>query len=303
MSAWTLPGLVAVALAGALVLACLEQAVARVPVDPGEILRRAAAQVAQPLAVPQRPDAWLYHLAPALLLVAAVVALAMVPWTPGFRGIELSTGLIAFAAALAYVTPAVFMAGWGAGRALAVVGAFRFLALMLAYAMPLAMVLTAVAAPAESLRPAAIVAAQEHVPMVLVQPVAFALFVPSAMAVALLAPFDLAHAPGELEGGAFSQYTGLHAAVVALARRVLALAVAGMTAALFLGGWHGPLLPDAAWMALKTLAVAALMLWAGRALPRVPLDRLLGLAWKVAIPVAILVIAWGGLVTIIFYTP
>jgi NADH-quinone oxidoreductase subunit H len=182
-------------------------------------------------------------------------------------------------------------------------GGFRFLALMLAFAMPLAMVLTAAAAPAESLRPAALVAVQDVVPMGLVQPLALLLFVPSAMAVALLAPFDLATAPDELEGGAFSEYTGLHAAIVALARRVLLLAVAGMTAALFLGGWHGPLLPDAVWMTLKTLGVAALMLWGGRRLPRVRLDVLLGFAWKVAIPAAIGAIAWSGLVTILFYTP
>jgi len=123
------------------------------------------------------------------------------------------------------------------------------------------------------------------------------------MAVALLPPFDLATAPEELGGGAFGQYAGVHAGMVALARRILVLALSGMTAALFLSGWHGPLLPPALWMALKTLAVAAGLLWAGRRFPRVELDRLLSLAWKVAIPAAIGAIAWAGLVTLLFYTP
>ena len=74
-----------------------------------------------------------------------------------------------------------------------------------------------------------------------------------------------------------------------------------MTAALFLGGWHGPLLPDAVWMAAKTLAVAALMLWAGRRFPRVEIDRLLSFAWKVAIPLAIAAIVYAGLLTLFFY--
>ena len=301
MSAWTPPAILAVALAGAWALACLERVVAGGAPAPRLVLHDAAVLLRRPLTVPERPDAWLYHLAPPLLLLAAVVALATVPWAPGFRGIDLSTGVILFVAALAYVAPAVFMAGWGSGRPLAVVGGFRFLALMLAYAMPLAMVITAVAAPAESLRPAAIVEVQHAVPSVLVQPLAFALFVPAAMAVALLAPFDLAHARTELGGGVFAQYGGLHAALVALAQRVLLLAVAGMTAALFLSGWHGPLLPPALWMAVKTLGVAALMLAAGRRLPRVPLDRLLNRAWTVAIPASIGVIAWGGLATLLFY--
>lgn len=301
MSNWTPLAILALALGGAWAVACVEQAVAGVRVAPALVLRRAAGQLDQPLAVPAGRDAWLYHLAPPLLLVAAVVALATVPWAPGFRGVDLSTGAILFSAALAYVTPAVFMAGWGAGRPLAVLGGFRFVALMLGFAMPLAMVVTAVAAPAESLRPAAIVEVQHTVPMVVVQPLAAVLFVPAAMAVALLAPFDLADATTELEGGAFSEYTGLHAGLIALAQKVLVLAIAGMTAALFLAGWQGPLLPPAIWMALKTGAVVAGMLWAGRRLPRFELERLLTFAWVVAIPAAIGVIVLGGLITLLFY--
>jgi NADH-quinone oxidoreductase subunit H len=240
-------------------------------------------------------------MAPGLVVLASVAALAFVPWAPGFRGIDLSTGAIAFAAALAYVTPALFMAGWGAGRPLAVVGGFRWIALMLAYAMPIAMVLTAVAAPAGSLRPTDIVDVQHAVPMALVQPLAFALWLPAILAVCFLPPFDLPQAESELGGGAFSEYRGLDAALIWLAQRVLLVAVSGMTAALFLSGWYGPLLPPAAWMAVKSLSVAALLLWAGRVVPRLEIDRVLSLAWKVANPLAILAIVWGGLVTLVFY--
>jgi len=303
VSAATPFAVLALAVAGALVVACLEQAVAGSPVSPSLVLRRAWRQVDQPLSVPRQYDTWLFHLAPPLLLLAAVVALAMVPWAPGFRGVDLPTGAILFAGALAYVTPAVLMAGWGGGRPLALLGGFRFVALMLAFAMPLAMVITAVAAPAESLRPAAIVDVQHAVPSALAQPLALVLWLPAAMAVAMLPPFDVASAPEELAGGAFGRYRGLHAGMVALARRILVLAIAGMTAALFLSGWHGPLLPPVVWMAAKTVAVAAGMLWAGRRSPRVEVDDVLTLAWKVAIPASIVAIAWSGLVTLLFYAP
>jgi len=193
------------------------------------------------------------------------------------------------------------MAGWASGRPLSVVGGFRFLALMLAYEMPIVMAVTAAAAPAESLRPTYIVDVQAAVPMVISQPLAFALFLPSVMAVAFIRPFDLPQADSELGGGAFANYSGLHSLVIALAQKVLVLAAAGMTVALFLGGWHGPLLPDAVWMALKTAALAALMIWAGRRIPRFEIESLLAFAWKWAIPAAILAIAWGGLVTLFFY--
>lgn len=301
MSDFTPLAVLAVALAGAGVTALLEQVVAGLRPSPHALFTSVGTTLRQPLSRPEMRDGWLFHLAPGLLLLAAVAALAFVPWAPGFRGIDLSTGVIAFAAALAYVTPAVFMAGWGAGRPFAVLGAFRWLALMLAYAMPLAMVTTAVAAPAGSLRPADIVDVQHAVPMALVQPLALALWLPAVLGVCFLPPFDVPQADGELAGGAFSEYRGLDAAVVGLAQRVLLVAVSGMTAALFLSGWHGPLLPPALWMVLKTVAVAALLLWAGRQVPRMEIDRVLSWAWKVANPLAIVGIVWAGLVTLLFY--
>ena len=295
MSDLTPLAIVAVALGGAAVIAMLERLV--VGVRPAS----AVAALREPLSRPDVRDGWLFHLAPGLLLLAAVAALAFVPWAPGFRGVDLSTGAIGFPAALAYVTPAIFMAGWGAGRPPAVVGGFRWLALMLAYAMPLAMVVTAVAAPAASLRVSDIVEVQHAVPMAVAQPLALALWLPAVLAVGFLPPFDLPQAGSELGGGAFSEYRGLDAALVILAQRVLLLAGSGMTAALFLSGWHGPLLPPAAWMALKTLAVAGFLLWAGRRLPRLEIDRVLSYAWKVANPLAILAIGWAGLLTLLFY--
>lgn len=293
--------ILAVALGGAGVLWLLEQLVAERRLAPAALVRRASFTLRQPLAMPDVKDAWLYHGAPGLLLIGAVLALATVPWAPGFRGLDFETGAILYSAALAYVTPAVFMAGWGAGRPLAVVGGFRFIALMLAYEMPIVMAVTAAGAPAESLRPSAIVEVQHAVPLAVSQPLAFVLFLPSVMAVAFIPPFDLPQAEGELGGGAFASYTGVHAAVVALAQKVLVLGAAGMTAALFLGGWHGPLLPDAAWMVVKTGAVAALMLLAGRHVPRVRIDRLLSFAWRIAIPLAIAAIVWAGLTTLVVY--
>lgn len=301
MSWWSLAGVAGVVCAGAFAVAMLEAAVAGRRPSVAATTTRALALVRRPIARPWAIDAWLYHLAPPLLLTAAVLALAVVPWTPEFRGLDFNTGAILFSAALAYVTPAILMAGWGSGQTGSVVGGFRFLALMLAYEMPIVMAVTAAAAPAESLRPTYIVDVQAAVPMAVSQPVAFALFLPSVMAVAFIRPFDLPQADSELGGGAFAHYTGAHAAIVSLAQKVLIVAAAGMTVALFLGGWHGPWFPDWAWMGAKTLGLVALMLWVGRRLPRFEIEGLLSFAWKFAIPAAIGAIAWGGLVTLLFY--
>lgn len=301
MSNWTPLAILAVALVGALGTAVIEQALITGAVHPGRLLRGGVATLRQPLSRPDQRDATLFHGAPVLLVLSAVTALAFVPWAPGFRGIDLTIGAIAVPAALAYVTPAIFMAGWGSGRPLAVLGGFRWVALMLAYAMPIAMVITAVAAPAGSLRLTDIVAVQHAVPMGLVQPLALALWLPAALAVCYLAPFDLPQAGAELGGGAFAEYTGLDAALIWLAQRILLVTMAAMTVVLFGAGWQGPLLPPAAWMILKTAAVIALALWAGQRIPRVQLDRVVPLAWKVANPLALVAITYAGLVTLLFY--
>ena len=302
MSAWTPVAILGVAITGAAAISLLEQLVAGRRPEPARLARGALATLREPISRPDVRDGWLFHMAPGSLLLAAVAALAFVPWAPGFRGIDVSTGVIGFAAALAYVTPAIFMAGWGSGRPLAVLGGFRWLALMLAFAMPIAMVSTAVAAPAGSLRPTDIIEVQHAIPMGLVQPLALALWLPAALAVCFLPPFDIPQAAGELGGGAFSEYRGLDAALIGFAQRVLILALSGMTAVLFLGGWQGPLLPPALWMALKTASVAALHLWVGGRIPRLQHDRVLSLAWKVANPLALVAIAISGLLTLVFYT-
>jgi NADH-quinone oxidoreductase subunit H len=301
MSGLTPIAVLAVALGGAALVALLEQVLDGGLPAPAAMVRSTVATLRQPVRRPGTYDTWLFHMAPGLLFVAAVVALATVPWAPGFRGLDFDAGVILFGGALAYVTPAIFMAGWGTGTPLGVVGGFRWLAAMLAYAMPLAMVVTAVAAPAGSLRPTDIADVQHAVPMALVQPLAFALWLPTIAAVCFLPPFDFPQAGSELGGGAFAGYRGLDAALIWLAQRVLLVAVAGMTATLFLSGWHGPVLPPAAWMALKSAAVAAFLLWAGRRLPRLEIDRVLSLAWKVANPLAILAIVIAGGLTLAFY--
>lgn len=302
MSDVTPVAVIGIAIAGAVAIALLESVVVgRLPA-PGAMVRRAAAVARQPLSAPEVPDAILYHGAPALLLIASLLALAMVPWAPGFRGIDVNIGALLFPAVLGYVAPAILMAGWGAGRPHSVIGGFRFLAVLLAYEMPLVMAITAVAAPAGSLRPVEIMAVSAPVPQAIVQPLALALFAPAVLAVCFLPPFDVAQSPGELGGGAFSEYTGLHRALVWLSQRILLLAAAGMTATLFFGGWLGPALPPAMWMALKTAALAWIALWAGRRLPRVELDRTLPFVWKVAVPAAIGAIGIAGLITRFFYS-
>jgi NADH-quinone oxidoreductase subunit H len=202
-------------------------------------------------------------------------------------------------AALAYVMGALLMAGWGPDGAYAMVGGFRFLGQLVGYSMLIVMPITAVAMRAESLMTTAIVESQVTLWNAAYQPVGFVVFVVAAMAVCFLPPFDLPTAPGELAGGIEAEYTGWRLAVMRLARMVLVVTLAASIVVFYLGGWLGPVLPPWAWTAIKTLAVAAAMLVAGRYLPRVREEHFLAWCWKYGIPLALLNIFYVGVLLLV----
>ncbi len=246
--------------------------------------------------VPRKPDRIFFEAAPPLLLVSAVMAAAVLPLAPGLILADLATGALFVNAALAYVMVALLMAGWGPDGAYAMVGGFRFLGQLVAYSMLIVMPITAVAMRAESLLTTEVVASQASLWNIVYQPLGFALFFLAAMAVAFVPPFDLPTAPGELAGGVEAEYTGWRLAVMRLARALLVFTVALAVTVFYLGGWLGPVLPPWAWSALKTLAVAAVMLFAGRYVPRLREADVLAWGWKYGIPLALLNIFYVGAV-------
>ncbi|QIN84480.1 NADH-quinone oxidoreductase subunit H [Rubrobacter tropicus] len=249
--------------------------------------------------VPRKSDRIFFEVGPVLLLVSAVLAAAVLPLAPGLIVADLATGALFVNAALAYVMVALVMAGWGPDGAYAMVGGFRFLGQLIGYSMPIVMAIVGVAMRAESLLTTAIVESQAALPNAIYQPAGFVVFSVAAMSVCFLPPFDLPTAPGELAGGTMAEYTGWRLAVVRLARAVLVVTLAAAITVFYLGGWNGPVLPPWAWTAAKTLAVAAVMLVAGRYVPRVREEHMLAWYWKIGIPLALLNILYVGVVLVV----
>ncbi len=249
--------------------------------------------------LPRQADRLFFETAPILLLVAAVLAASVLPLGPDLVIVNLYTGALFINAALAYVMVALVMAGWGPNGAYAMVGGWRFLGQLIAYSMLIVMPITAVAMDAQSLLNTDVVEAQRSLWNAVEQPLGFALFFLAAMAVCFLPPFDLPTAPGELAGGVMAEYTGARLAVMRLARMVLVITLAAAVTVFYLGGWLGPVLPPWAWTALKTLFVAAVMLFAGRYAPRLREAHLLAWFWKLGIPLALANILWVGIVLLL----
>lgn len=248
---------------------------------------------------PRQRDKVFYESAPLLLIVAASLAIAVLPVSGSLILSPMATGALFVNAALAYVMVALLMAGWAPNGVYALIGGWRFLGQLVAYSMPIVMAITATVMRAESMAVEKIAHSQSELWNIVYQPVGFALFYLAALALAFLPPFDLPQARGELAGGIFSSYTGWRQATIRLARLLLVLALSLAVVAFFLGGWTGPWLPPAVWLYVKTLIVACSFYGIGRYVPRIRHYDTLEWSWKFATPAALFNIFWVGVLLLL----
>jgi NADH-quinone oxidoreductase subunit H len=230
-------------------------------------------------------DSVLGRIGGAVLPVAALLAAAVLPL--GERPVaDLSVGIVWFNAMEVLAWAAVWMVGWGSNSVLGLVGGYRFVAQGLAYELPHMFAIITAALGAESLRLTTIVDAQRDLWFVAIMPVAFVVYLMSAAAMAFWGPFD-APVGRDVAGGAAVELSGVDRLVFAGGRWLLLVVAAAMAVPLFLGGGAGPVLPAWAWVAVKTAAVLALLLWLRHRFPTVRMDRYVEFAWVVLIPLTI----------------
>jgi NADH-quinone oxidoreductase subunit H len=290
---WAIPVLLGAMLAFAWFAASLDAAVAARAAGRrlgGEVLLAPVRESLRLLLV-QRvsttlPDENSWRLAIATLLVTAASASAVIPLAPGLAVTDLLVGAVWWLALLTLPWVAVHLVGWSANSAYPLVGAYRYMAQAFAYAMPLALEVLTVAALAGSFRMFDIVATQQSLWYAVWAPAGFVIFLLSAPALAFWAPLDTPTAT-DLAGGVTAELSGVDRLVFLLGRYFLLVSAAGFAVPLFLGGHLGPWLPGAAWIAVKTAAVLALMVAAKWLLPRIPVDRFEEFAWIVLIPAAV----------------
>ncbi|MEU8524914.1 NADH-quinone oxidoreductase subunit H [Streptomyces sp. NPDC048629] len=230
-------------------------------------------------------DLPLVRLGTTLLPVAAVLAAVVLPF--GFRPVsDLPDGIVWFNAMEALAWAAVWLTGWGPNSTLSLIGGYRFLAQGLAYELPHMLAITTAALGAESLRVGAVVDAQSGLWFAVWMPVAFGIYLLSALAMAFWGPFGQPVGT-DVAGGAAAELSGVDRLVFLGGRWLLFVVAAAFAVPLFLGGGQGPLLPGWAWTVLKTAAVLGGLLWVRRRVPTVRTERYVELAWVVLTPLAV----------------
>lgn len=247
----------------------------------------------------RKHDKVFFETAPILFIGVILLTISILPFSGDSVIINLGTGALFINAALVYVMVALMMIGWATNGVYAMVGGWRALAQLIAYSMPVVMVLTATVMRAESMFLIDIVKSQQSLWNILYQPVGFILFYISALAIMFLPPFDLPVAKGELAGGVWADLTGTRKLLFRLGRLTLVLTLSIAVVVLYLGGWIGPWFPEFVWTFLKTLVVATSFFAIGRFIPRIRHDHMLEYNWKFGVPLALYNIFQVGVVLLL----
>jgi NADH-quinone oxidoreductase subunit H len=192
--------------------------------------------------------------------------------------------LIAFSSLGVY---GIVLGGWGSGSKYSLLGALRSTAQIISYELPLGLALASVMLLSGTTRLSGIVAGQSPIPYIVVAPVAFLIYLISAVAEVNRAPFDLPEAETELVAGYLTEYAGFRWSLYFLGEYINMLTVSAIATICFLGGWKGPFLSGPLWFAIKMAIFVFLFIWVRATLPRIRYDRLMRLGWDVLLPLAL----------------
>ena len=265
--------------------------------------------------VPAAADRVVFLVAPVLAFILAPLGAMVIPFGGSFHigshpvNLYVADINIAVLYVLALGSIGVYgiiLGGYASGNRYSLLGGLRSAAQVVSYELVLGLSLVGIFILSGSLSLVDILNEQHRllsfgpiqVPnwYVLSQPLAFALFMIAAVAETNRTPFDLPEAETELIDGFHTEYSGFRFSFFFLAEYINMIIVSLLAATVFLGGTAGPIHDGFWWLIVKALIFLFFYVWLRATLPRFRYDQLMGLAWKVMIPLALLNIALTGLI-------
>jgi NADH-quinone oxidoreductase subunit H len=247
---------------------------------------------------PGRSDIWVFLGAPIAMFIPAAAAWMIIPFAPRAVVADLNVAILFFVAVTSIGALGVIMAGYGSRSTFSLLGALRGAAQMISYEVPLILSLLGVVMLTGSLSLVDVVENQganfwswyvwPQLPM-------FFAFYISGLAEVKRVPFDLPEGESEIVGGYMVEYSGMTWALIQAAEFASMALMSAVTVTLFLGGWQPPLafldLGDFNWLwfGLKTALIMFTFQWIRWSVPRLRMDQLMDLGWKVLVPITL---AW-----------
>lgn len=258
---------------------------------------------------PRNADVMIFKIAPIILLVVGLVSLAFLPMGEGFSAfgydvrlsiLEVNVGVLGMLSIMSLSIYSLVLSGWASNSKYPLLGSLRSAAQMVSYEIALAFTVLATLLIAGTLSLNGIIEAQREAGLwyVFVQPVGFVMFIIAMVAETNRLPFDLPEAESELVAGYFTEYSGFRWSFFMLGEYAAMTAMSGLLVTLYLGGWMRPFpnvellsfldfIPGFIWFVLKVGFFIYFFIWLRGTYPRYRYDQLMGLGWKVFIPVSI----------------
>ncbi len=248
--------------------------------------------------IPSGANKFLFVAAPVLAIAPALVAWAVVPFSPELVLSNIDASLLFILAVTSMGVYGVIVAGWASNSKYAFLGAIRSSAQIVSYEIAMGFALVGVLMVAHSLNLGQIVKGQTgsgfwswyFVPLFPL----FLVYLISGVAETNRAPFDVAEGETEIVAGFHVEYSGMTFSVFYLAEYANMILVSALCSLMFLGGWLPPFnfapftwIPGFLWLLLKIAFILFLFLWFRATFPRYRYDQIMRLGWKVFIPVTL----------------
>lgn len=248
--------------------------------------------------IPTRANFLIFLLSPVFTFGLALAGWTVIPAGNGETLCDFHLGTLYTFALSSLGVHTVIMAGWSSNSKYAFLGGLRSAAQMISYEVSLGVTLLSVLLVAGSLNYSSIVESQSSIWLGLPLFPVFSIFFVTALAETNRHPFDLPEAEAELVSGYNVEYSAMGFALFFLAEYSNIILMAAVTALLFLGGWHAPIVSDSSWnvfnlipesvyFAIKTLFFITLFILVRGTLPRYRYDQLMRLGWKVFLPLSL----------------
>jgi NADH-quinone oxidoreductase subunit H len=249
---------------------------------------------------PAGADVVPYNLAPVLAVSAVILLWAVIPFASTVFGTDINIGVLYIVAVGAIGTLGIILAGWASNNKYALLGAFRTVAQMISFEVPMVLALLVPVILGQTMGVNSLVKAQQ-VWFVVLAPLAALIFFLSSQAEVGRAPFDLLEAESEIVAGFQIEYSGLKFGMFFVGEFLHAFTIAALTATLFLGGWRGPgaetyPVLGIMYFFIKTAIVYYLVVLMRISLPRLRIDQMLNFNWKFLTPLGLVLVMSTALI-------
>ncbi len=272
--------------------------------------------------IPAAADKFLFILAPYLVFVGTYASFAVLPFSSGYIGSNIDLGIFYLVAVSSLVVVGLLMSGWASNNKWSLFGALRSAAQLVSYEIPGVLAILGVVMVYGTMNMQSMTQMQEggiqnwlilggNLPLVQklsLIPFLFVLFViylVSSMAEVNRTPFDLPEAESELVQGYNTEYSGMKFAIFYLAEYANLFLVSAVVVVMFFGGWSSPFgsfmsgpVWGGFWFVLKGMFFVFFNVWLRWTLPRLRVDQLMYVSWKVLTPFALVCIVAIGFIMV-----